>query len=186
MSQIVIVSGPPGSGKSSVAEALCQRYDRTVHLETDDCYGWIRMGYISPWKEGSSRQNLMVSRAAARAASAFALEQYGVFIDGVIGREHLEVYLDELRGCGVPVHFVVLLPSMEEAMRRSSGREKQVPEAQDERFVRNVYAVFQGRPDPLPGVTIDNGNLSVDQTADLVMDVCGRGKALVYAPVTEG
>ena len=38
MSQIVIISGPPGAGKSSVAEALCERYDRTVRLETDDLY----------------------------------------------------------------------------------------------------------------------------------------------------
>jgi adenylate kinase family enzyme len=35
MSQIVIVSGPSGAGKSSVCESLCERYDRTVHLETD-------------------------------------------------------------------------------------------------------------------------------------------------------
>ena len=47
------------------------------------------MGYIPPWKPGSTRQNMMVSRAAARAATAFAQEQYGVFIDGVIGPSHL-------------------------------------------------------------------------------------------------
>ncbi|MDE3097596.1 MAG: AAA family ATPase, partial [Chloroflexota bacterium] len=78
MSQIVIVSGPPGSGKSSVCESLCARYDRTVHLETDQLYAAIRMGFIKPWLPASDRQNRMVTRAAARAAVAYAQELYAV------------------------------------------------------------------------------------------------------------
>ena len=180
MSQIVIISGPPGAGKSSVAEALCQRYDRTVHLETDDLYAWIKMGFISPWKTGSAPQNLMVSRAAARAATAYAQEQYGVFIDGVIGALHLEAYLEELRGCGVPVHYAVLLPSVEAAMRRAHERDKRVAEAANEEMYRRVYSMFA--TDGLPGLTIDSGDLTIEQTADRVMDACGRGECLVYAP----
>ncbi len=181
MSQIVIISGPPGAGKSTVAEALCQRYDRTVHLETDDIYGWIRMGYISPWKSGSTQQNLMVSRAAARAASAFAAGHYGVFIDGVIGRDHLNVYIDELRDAAVPIHYVVLLPPIEEARRRALDRPKRVPETEDAEQFRRAYEVFTPA-EPLPGCTIDNGGLTADQTADRVMDACGRGDCLVHAP----
>ena len=33
---ITIVSGLPGSGKSTVARALAERRDRGVHLDTDD------------------------------------------------------------------------------------------------------------------------------------------------------
>jgi chloramphenicol 3-O-phosphotransferase len=183
MSQIVIISGPPGAGKSSVAEALCERYDRTVHLETDDLYGWIRMGFISPWKQGSSRQNHMVSRAAARAASAYAQEQYGVFIDGVIGARHLDVYLAELAGCGVPVHYVVLLPAAEEAMRRSRARDERLPEAEDVEMFRRVYSMFT--QSGLPGLTLDNGALTIGGTADRIMEACGFGESLVYSPGTD-
>lgn len=181
MSQIVIISGPPGAGKSTVAEALCERYDRTVHLETDDVYAWIRMGFVSPWKSGALGQNLMVSRAAARAASAFVQKQFGVFIDGVIGRSHLAVYLEELRSCRVPIHFAVLRPDMHEAMRRSHNREKHVPEAEDAEMFRRVYTVFDDEA-ALPGVTIDTTQLSALETADRVMDACGRGGALVWSP----
>ena len=72
MSQIVIVSGPPGSGKSSVCESLCERYDRTVHLETDVLFAAIRMGYEKPWKPGTSRQNAMDSRTATVRVAAEA------------------------------------------------------------------------------------------------------------------
>ena len=179
MSQVVIVSGPPGAGKSSVCRALCERYDRTVHLETDDVYAWIRMGYMAPWKPGSARQNLMVSRAAARAATAFVREGFGVFIDGVIGPAHLPVYLEELRSAGVPVHFVLLLPPLDEIKRRAKGREKQVAGA-EEMFAR-VYRMFADEP-RFAGCTVDSTGLTADQTADRVMAACGAGECLVLDP----
>lgn len=123
MSQIVIISGPPGAGKSTVCEALCERYDRTVHLETDDIYAWVRMSYVPPWKSGSGPQNITISRAAARAAVAFARDRYGVFIDGVIGKIHLPYYIEELQAGGVPVHFAALVPPLAEIERRANERE---------------------------------------------------------------
>lgn len=179
MSQVVIVSGPPGAGKSTVTEALCERYDRTVHLETDDLYGWIRMGYIPPWQTGSMQQNVMVSRGAARAATAFAAEQYGVFVDGVIGPLHLPVYIEELRSSGVPVHYAVLLPPLDVILRRAEDREKQIPNAGD-MFAR-VHAMFADAPAP-ERWTLDNSGMTPQQTADAVMDACGRGDTLVYSP----
>ncbi|MEX2247329.1 MAG: hypothetical protein WEC75_11660 [Dehalococcoidia bacterium] len=179
MSQIVIVSGPPGAGKSTVCDLLCERYDRTVHLLTDEAYGWIRMGFIEPWKPGSLTQNLTVSRAAARAATAFAQARYGVFVDGVIGPQHLPVYLEELQAGGVPVHYAVLLPSLDETKRRALNLEKQILGA-DDMFAR-VYAMFADQP-ASAGCTIDSTSLSAQQTADRVMDACGRGDCLVYTP----
>lgn len=189
MSQIVIVSGPPGAGKSTVCEALCERYDRTVHLTTDDIYGWIRMGYIPPWKHGSMRQNMMVSRAAARAATGFAQNQYGVFIDGVIGPVHLPAYIDEMKVAGVPVHYAVLLPPVEEAMRRAQvraesdarARAQYERQAQDGGMFARVHAMFT-EAIPLPGWALDNSGMSAEQTADAVMEACGRGECLVWSP----
>ena len=180
MSQIVIISGPPGAGKSSAAEALCERYDRTVHLETDDAYAWIRMGFIRPWKPGSARQNMMVSRASARAATAFAQEQYGVFIDGVIGAMHLPAYIEELKAAAVPVHYAVLLPPVDVIIRRAAERDKRIAGADESMFAR-VHAMFADAPD-LPGWTLDNSTMTAQQSADAVMEACGRGDCLVWSP----
>ena len=179
MSQIVIVSGPPGAGKSTVCELLCERYDRTVHLETDDVYAWIRMGFTQPWKPGSLRQNLMATRAAARAATAFAEEGFGVFIDGVIGPVHLPVYVDELKAARVPIHLAVLLPSLESAVRRAAEREKSIIGAEE--MFRRVYPMFTDAGD-FGGRTIDSTHMSAQQVADLVMEKCGTGECLVWSP----
>jgi cytidylate kinase len=185
MSHIVIISGPPGSGKSSVSESLCERYDRTVHLKTDELYASIRMGLISPWKPGSERQNSMISRAAARAATAFAQDLYAVFIDGVIGPHLLPLYLEELRSAARPVHFVVLRPSVDEIVRRGTEREGAdvVPEAMrvPEPLLRRGHETFERWGD-FAGLTIDNSGLTADQTADRVMDACGAGQCLVLTP----
>jgi 2-phosphoglycerate kinase len=179
MSQIVIISGPSGAGKSATAESLCERYDRTVHIETDDFFGWIRMGYLRPWIAGSDRQNQMVTRAVARAATAYAHELYAVFIDGVIGPHLLPLYVEELKAAGVPIHFLVLMPRLEQTFARVDGREARLN--MPEEAHRGLYEQFAGYG-AFAGMMIDNSDLTADQTADRVMDACGRGQCLVWSP----
>ena len=180
MSQIVIVSGPPGSGKSSVCESLCGRYDRTVHLETDLLFAAIRMGYEKPWKPGTSRQNAMVTRAAARAATAYAQDLYAVFIDAVVGRmEFFDIFIQELAPAERQVHFVTLLPDLETTVRRGLTREttRRVPED----ILRRMHAQFV-EGGVRAGCTIDNSAMTADEAADAVMGACGRGECLVFSP----
>jgi len=179
MTQIVIVSGPPGAGKSSACEALCERYDRTVHLQTDDVFGWIRMGFRSPWKPGSNDQNIAVSRACARAATSFVQARYGVFIDGVIGAHLLLVYVEELRVAEVPVHYAIVRPSLETAKSRANARDRRLDHIELALW-ENVYGMF-AQP-PAAGVLIDNTGLTADQVADRIMEACGSGEALLWAP----
>lgn len=179
MSHVVILSGPSGAGKSSVAEALAQRYDRTVHLETDLLFRAIRMGFIHPMRPESDRQNRMIARAAARAASAFALDLFAVFIDGVIGPHLLPIYVDELKVAAVPVHFVLLLPSVEESVRRVAPRtaDRRMIEAEH----RELHRQFADRGE-FAGCVIENTAMTAEETADVVMEMCGRGDCLVYSP----
>jgi len=179
MSQIVIVSGPSGAGKSTVAEALCERYDRTVHIETDLFFSAIRMGFVHPMQPASDRQNEMISRAVARAATAYAQDLFAIFIDGVIGPHLLPIYLEELRPANVAVHFVLLMPSLDETLRRVHPRQAERRMIEDEH--RELHRQFEERG-AFAGCAIDNTGLTAQQTADLVMEACGRGDCLVWDP----
>lgn len=176
MAQVVIVSGPPGAGKSAACEALCERYDRTVHLRADDFYAAVRMGSMKPWAEGASRQNAMVSRAAGRAASAYLAELYAVFIDGVIGPQLLPIYLDELQYGGATVQLAVLLPDVETVMRRGVEREPAMRVPEEE--LRRMHAAFVAWGD-FGGCRIDNSTMTADEAADAVMAACGEGRCVV-------
>ena len=124
MSRIVIVSGPPGAGKSTVARRLAQSAPGplAIHLHTDDFYAYIRKGYVEPWKPESRAQNTVVLNAIARAAATYAEGGYDVFSDGIVGPWFFAPWYDAARNAGVDLDYVVLLPDEATTVLRATTR----------------------------------------------------------------
>ena len=80
---LLVVTGPPGAGKSTVSVELANRTSPSVLVRGDDFYGFLAAGAIEPWLPGSGTQNEIVTEAAARAAGRFA-EDYDTVYDGVV------------------------------------------------------------------------------------------------------
>ena len=68
---LLVVTGPPGSGKSTLAAALAARLDRSVLIEGDTFFGFLRTGAIEPWRPEADRQNTVVTYAAGAAAGQY-------------------------------------------------------------------------------------------------------------------
>ena len=68
----MIVSGPPGSVKTTVSSALASVCERGVHLESDWFFRSIRSGFVAPWLPEAHTQNAAVMAVAADAAAAYA------------------------------------------------------------------------------------------------------------------
>lgn len=123
-SPVLILTGPPGVGKTTAAAALVGRFPRAVHLESDRFFQFIRSDYVEPWRPESSEQNRVVMRIVAEAAARYAAAGYFTVIDGiVIPGWFLEPLRDVLREAGHEVALTVLRAPMEVCIERVQERE---------------------------------------------------------------
>lgn len=122
MPDLVLVSGPPGAGKSSVARELARARTPGVHLSTDDFWHMIVSGMIPPYEPAAAQQNETVVGVAAGAATAYAAGGFDTIVDGVIGPWMLDHYRDRVAGTSTVLHYVVLRPLRSVALARATTR----------------------------------------------------------------
>lgn len=116
---ILILTGPPGAGKSTAARSLASVSDEpAVHLHADDFWHFIRAGAIPPYLPHAHRQNAAVMEALAQAADAYARGSYFVVVDGIVG----PWFLGSFNRVSCPLHYVVLRPALVTAIERCQSR----------------------------------------------------------------
>ena len=121
---VLILTGPPGAGKTTTAAALAARFPRSVHLESDRFFQFIRSDYVEPWRPESSEQNRVVMRIVAEAAARYAAAGYFTVIDGiVIPGWFLEPVREVLHDAGHLVALAVLRAPMPVCVGRVQERE---------------------------------------------------------------
>jgi chloramphenicol 3-O-phosphotransferase len=178
--EVLILSGPPGAGKSTVAQALSERYDRVAHIDVDTLRHFITpTGYVAPGKPGFERQRALATRNACSLACNFLAERFAVIIDDVVvTADELDDYLRNLEGAGIRVHFVRLLPSLEVCEERNRNRREGRQPAER---IRKLHADFVAATD-LPGATVDSSDLTAYATADKLQALTTSGESLVLQP----
>ena len=137
--KILVVTGPPGAGKSTMARALVERFELAVLLQGDWFFESIARGWIPPWTPASNHQNTVVTRAMAAAAAEYARGGYAVVLEGIIGPWFLDIFVPAVDH--VDVHYVVIRPSADVAMSRAIERE--APALVDPEPITRMYLAFE-------------------------------------------
>ena len=119
----MIVTGPPGAGKSTVAALLAASVSPSVLVEGDRFHGFLASGAIPPWLTESNDQNTIVVEASALATGAFVRGGYFTVFDGMIGAWFLPTFLRAARlDEAHTVDYVVVMPTVEQCVERVRTR----------------------------------------------------------------
>ncbi len=104
-----------------MARTLVERFERSVLVEGDAFFGFLRRGAIPPWHPAAKAQNAVVIESAASAAGHYSRSGFSVVYDGVIGRWFLPAFL---AATGLDaLDYVILLPTVDRCVARVVTRE---------------------------------------------------------------
>jgi cytidylate kinase len=160
---VILISGIPGAGKTTVGRLLAQGFERSVHIEGDLLQRMIVAGGEWPRREISpeaERQLRLRARNGCLLANSFSDGGFTVALDDVLIAFRLDDYVSLL--AGRRLYYVLLLPESEAVRARNRSREN-----------KDVFDAWQFldaevRRTERRGLWLDSTDLDAAGTASLI------------------
>lgn len=163
---VLLLTGPPGSGKTTTARLIASAAGLGAHVESDTFFQFVRGGHVEPWLPESHQQNVTVMEAVAAAAASYADGGYTTIVEGIIAPNWFFAPLrDALSARGHSVSYAILRPTLETCMARTAARSG--VELSDPNVVAQLWNEFAD-VGPLEGLVIETDGQDPEAVANTV------------------
>ncbi|MEV6381789.1 AAA family ATPase [Streptomyces sp. NPDC051773] len=170
--QVIVLAGPPGAGKSTVAQLLADHLSPSVHLHSDDFWRYIKQGWIAPYLPEAHEQNQVVLQVLVSAAFGYADGGYQVICDGVVGPWFIDLFRVTARERAPRLSYVILRPDRHTTLERATGRAGDA--LTDPEPIRSLHDQFSNLG-AYEAHVLDSTNLTAEATAESLLQGIARG-----------
>ncbi|MGC2484853.1 MAG: AAA family ATPase [Acidimicrobiales bacterium] len=174
---LLILTGPPGAGKTTLAPLVAGHFSPSVVIEGDALWANVVRGFIDPWEPAAHEQNRVLVGASIAAATTLVRGGYATILSGHLG----PWFLDELRGdlavVGAPVMYVVVRPTLDVCLARCVQRQSDPRHAgalSDVAVIRHLYEEYSDL-DAYDAHVVDTSKLDADDAASIILRVMSSG-----------
>lgn len=133
---VLAITGPAGSGKSTVASLLAKKIDKCVNIDADYVKHMVSNPFIYDDSTEGIKQWKLLGDNVGVLANNFVKAGYNVLINGYINEPAWHKILEHVQLS----HKVLLLPKIEEVIKRDSLRQKD--DVMGEKAVRKHHDYF--------------------------------------------
>ena len=160
MSNLYIITGPAGVGKSTISRKLAELKNKSVLIEGDDIYHQVVGGYVQAWKDGNHLETFW--KVCLNSIKLYLEDGYDVIFNYIINPENIEKIKKEFSNYNIK--FVVLLVSEDILL----ARDKERPEdCQMKGRCISLLNSFKNK-NYNPNNILDTSNLSIDETINII------------------
>jgi adenylate kinase family enzyme len=168
---VVLIVGPAGAGKSTLAENLSRKLHPSVNLKVDEFKDFIVNKFIYGPSEEGAKQWAILGDNIGMVAKNFHQAGYNVIISGFMRDPALENMMKHLSFS----HKILLLPDLNEAESRDATRPKgrQLgPEG-----IKEHYEYYQSSDKYKDFTKVDSTSLAAEETAEEVLKILEESAA---------
>lgn len=160
MSNLYIITGPAGVGKSTISQKIAESKKKSALIEGDDIYHQVVGGYVQAWKEGNHLDTFW--KICLSSIETYLKDGYDVIFNYIVNPENVKLIKNKFKN--YTIKFIVLVVDEKKLLLRDKERPEDC-QMKDRCIV--LLNNFKNKNYNLNNI-LETSNLSVNETFNII------------------